>query len=224
MRELELDHIFICVEPNAPEAIALADSGLQEGRNRIHRGQGTANRCFFFHNAYLELLWSCNSTEIKSSLVQPLHLWERCHWRNISACPFGISLRLTNNSSDNLPFSTWQYCPSYLPEGAFIPIATNSQFTDEPLIFLSPVSQSPASVSPDQRPPLEHNVKLERITKIDVSLAKEKPFSAEIAILQSLGLANFTRGQSYHLQLEFDRGMNGKTYNFEPDLPLSFRW
>jgi hypothetical protein len=112
----------------------------------------------------------------------------------------------------------------YLPEGAFLPISTNSQFTDEPICFLSPVSQSPASVSLEKRPPLEHNVKLKKITKIDVSLAKKKSFSAEIAILQALGLANFKSGQSYHLQLEFDRGINGKTYNFEPDLPLSFRW
>lgn len=223
MTELELDHIFICVEPNAPEASTLLNFGLQEGRNGVHRGQGTANRCFFFHNAYLELLWSYNSTEIQSSLVQPLHLWERCHWRNSFACPFGISFRSANNSSDNLPFSTWKYYPPYLPEGAFLPISTNSQFIDEPIIFLS-LSQSPASVPLDKRPPLEHSVELKRITKINVSLAQKKSFSAEITILQSLGLANFKSGQSYHLQLEFDRGMNGKSYNFEPNLPLSFRW
>lgn len=54
--DLELDHIFVCVKPNAPEAIALNNFGLHEGRRRTHQGQGTVNVCFFFQNAYLELL------------------------------------------------------------------------------------------------------------------------------------------------------------------------
>ena len=52
---LTFDHVFICSENPAEAERALADFGLQFSRRRIHRGQGTANACAFFDNAYLEL-------------------------------------------------------------------------------------------------------------------------------------------------------------------------
>ena len=53
---LELDHVFICVEEATAAERALADFGLQFGLRAVHGGQGTANACAFFDNAYLELL------------------------------------------------------------------------------------------------------------------------------------------------------------------------
>src|SRR5258708_38002962 len=72
---LAVDHVFICVEnPHAAER-ALADFGVQFGRRRIHQGQGTANACAFFDNAYLELLWRHDDDELQSEVVRPLGLW-----------------------------------------------------------------------------------------------------------------------------------------------------
>lgn len=53
MSTMVLDHIFICVQPGASEAEALIDFGLTEGSPNRHQGQGTANRRFFFRNAFL---------------------------------------------------------------------------------------------------------------------------------------------------------------------------
>ncbi len=63
----ELDHLFIMTDINAPVADRLISSGLTEGRSNIHPGQGTANRCFFFHNAMLELLWRNTAPTNRSS-------------------------------------------------------------------------------------------------------------------------------------------------------------
>src|SRR5437879_3127395 len=90
---LAVDHVFICVEnPHAAER-ALADFGLQFGRRRIHQGQGTANACAFFDNAYLELLWRHDDDDLQSEVVRPLGLWERVRWRETGASPFGVALR-----------------------------------------------------------------------------------------------------------------------------------
>jgi hypothetical protein len=55
---LELDHLFICTAPGAPEAEEFVRFGLREGPPNQHPGQGTANRRFAFANAMIELLWA----------------------------------------------------------------------------------------------------------------------------------------------------------------------
>ncbi|MDJ0592016.1 MAG: hypothetical protein QNJ72_18845 [Pleurocapsa sp. MO_226.B13] len=54
---IELDHLFICSQVNAPEIDRLLDLGLVEGSSNTHPGQGTANRRIFFANLMLELAW-----------------------------------------------------------------------------------------------------------------------------------------------------------------------
>lgn len=74
---LELDHVFICVDEAPAAERVLADFGLQFGLHAIHPGQGTANSCAFFDNAYLELLSRHDDDELQSAAVRPLALWER---------------------------------------------------------------------------------------------------------------------------------------------------
>src|SRR5713226_1941585 len=118
---LAVDHVFICVEsPHAAER-ALADFGVQFGRRRIHQGQGTANACAFFDNAYLELLSRHDDQELQSPAVRPLALWERVRWRQTGASPFGIAFRTRNIE---LSINTWPYAAAFLPPGKIIPIVT----------------------------------------------------------------------------------------------------
>lgn len=221
---LELDHLFVCVQPEAPEAEHLFAFGLQEGRRRVHSGQGTSNVCFFFHNAYLELLWMSNSEEIQSATVRPLGLWERCRWRETQACPFGIAFRFTSANASDCPFPTWNYQAAYLPAGAAIPIATNSTLMSEPLIFISPVAPKPVAYPIDRRPPLVHQPGLIEITRLRVTLPEIQALSPESTSLSKLKLVEFVEGDRYHLDIEFDRGNTNQSHDFHPVLPLSIRW
>jgi hypothetical protein len=125
----ELDHLFIFAEPTA--ANRLVAIGLLEGRSRIHHGQGTTNRCFFFHNAMVEILWVRDPEEAQSEIIRPTLLWER--WNNRqTVCSFGICLRST--TPDAIAFQSWAYRPPYLPETVSIAIATNPKLT-EPMLF-----------------------------------------------------------------------------------------
>ncbi|MEH2395648.1 MAG: hypothetical protein V7K21_29700 [Nostoc sp.] len=222
--QLELDDIFVCVEPEAPAADMLTAFGLTEGSRRIHRGQGTANVCFLFDNAYLELLWLFDANEIQSPLVRPTGLWSRCRWQEIQACPFGISWRSTASNLQEKPFPTWNYHPAYRTPKASIAIATNSDNLSEPLIFISPATQKPQNYPLERRPPLIHKVGFKEITALQVTLLGVQNFSPEVRMLIDLGLVQFSQGNFYQLQIEFDNAKGSNSQGFGLQLPIVVRW
>ena len=103
---MELDHVFVCVDDASAAEQALADFGLQFSVHAVHQGQGTANACAFFENAYLELLWRHDDHELRSEVVRPLALWERVRWRHTGASPFGLAFGLDVTSLRWIPGST----------------------------------------------------------------------------------------------------------------------
>src|ERR1700745_1890329 len=90
---IELDHLFVCTAPNAPEAEELIQFGLREGPSNQHPGQGTACRRFAFAHAMIALFWVSDSCEAQNQSTRPTLLWERWSGRAVNACPFGICLR-----------------------------------------------------------------------------------------------------------------------------------
>src|SRR5215471_7840546 len=113
---IELDHLFVCTAPGAPEAEQLVQFGLREGPPNQHPGQGTANRRFAFANAMIELLWVSDAAEAQSDGARRTLLWERWSEREGRACPFGICLRPDDSQATEPPFPAWEYHPPYLPE------------------------------------------------------------------------------------------------------------
>lgn len=117
---LELDHLFVCTKPGAPEAEELVQFGLREGPPNRHPGQGTANRRFAFANAMIELLWVCDPSEAQSEGSRPTLLWERWSGRAGGACPFGICLRPADPRQTDSSFPGCHYRPAYLPDPLFM--------------------------------------------------------------------------------------------------------
>ena len=145
-----LDHVFFATaEPDTIEQ-ELAVLGFDFTARRRHEGQGTANACAVFDNAFFEILWCVDSAEITSDLVRPLGLDERVRWRETGACPVGLCFRSVDGSGTNAswPFDTWDYEPRYAKGRGVIPIVTPPGCLSEPLIFLSPAAQS-RSVGPE---------------------------------------------------------------------------
>jgi hypothetical protein len=75
--EIELDHLFVCTAPGAPEAEKLVQFGLHEGPPNQHPSQGTACRRFSFANAMIELFWVSDASEAQSQNSRRTLLWER---------------------------------------------------------------------------------------------------------------------------------------------------
>jgi hypothetical protein len=220
----EFDHLFIFTDVGAIEADRLLSFGLVEGSSRVHRGQGTTNRCFFFHNAMLELLWVYDAREAQSDRIYRTCLWERSRDRNHGACPFGICLRSTGESEGTIAFSSWAYQPPYLPENVSIAVGTNSEILTEPMLFQIPWGKRPDLFSGEKLQPLEHGIGFREITRVElVSPAANNP-SPELQAVIATNQLKMRLGSEYCIELGFDGEVQGKLADFRPGLPLVVSW
>jgi hypothetical protein len=213
---LELDHVFICVEEIATAEQALAGFGIQFDLHAVHGGQGTANACAFFDNAYLELLWRHDERELQSPAVQPLALWERIHWRQTDASPFGIAFRTERVETS---IDTWPYEAAFLPSGKNIPIVTKPGAADEPLVFLIP-----ATLPIRLRPSQPHRGQHRRVTRVAAFGPRVSALPEGVRRLCDHEVLTVGRAPEHKLELEWDAGGSGKSHDFRPTLPLVLRW
>ncbi len=220
---MEVDHLLICTTPGAPEAEALTRFGLTEGSRNNHPGQGTANKRFFFHNAFIELLWLTNAMEAQSELARPTTLYERLTQVGTDISPFGICLRPANSTHLDPPFPTWSYRPSYLPAELSIDVGSATPLA-EPLWFFLSFATRPDTAVPDDRQPLHHRRGFKEITSIHLTVSNTDGLSPPaLAALQSRCI-DFTRGEYPHLEIGFDNSSMGQSHCFSPTLPLTFSW
>lgn len=148
---MDLDHLFVFTEPGGgPLRGQLAELGLDETYTRAHPGQGTANVCYAFDNAFLELLWVTDAEEAQAPRTRRTRLWERSQWRVRSACPLGVAWR-----GPGVGIDTWPYRPQYLPPEQSIPVAVASDDPGLPMVFRSPGTQPPLAWPPARRRDLQ---------------------------------------------------------------------
>jgi Glyoxalase-like domain len=212
---LELDHIFICCAPGAPEADALLRLRLLEGSPNNHPGQGTENRRFFFKNAFLELLWVSNPKETQNPRTRRTRLWERWSQRATGTCPFGIAFRPAGPTVDEPPFPTWRYTPAYLPEGLSIHFAEGTSLKEPEFFYFSWPSRS-STISSQ---PTGHDVPLHGITSVVVGIPDLHTLSDTALKVASAGLVSFKKAPAHILQL----GITAETevvYDLRPELPV----
>lgn len=191
---MQIDHVFIRVTRGGPEAEALRAFGLTEGSGNIHPGQGTANRRFFFANAFIELLWIADEAEIASPLTAPTRLRERLT-PGSAASPFGICYR-PSATANVATFPTFSYHPSYLPPAVCIDIAADAPLS-APMQFFFAVASAPEQWQGERRQPLQHAAGLQNITAIE-----------------------FPCGDEPLLKIIFDHEAHGLHHDFRPTLPL----
>lgn len=219
----ELDHVFACVDPEAPESARLVALGLTQGRSAVHEGQGTANRCFLFHNAYLELIWVRDAADARSALTGRTRLFERWEGRARATCPFGICLRPARPSPANgPPFAGWDYLPRYVPASRPIHVGANSDRLAEPMLFFI-ASASRPDTWPGQ-PPLQHRLGVREVTRVTWRRPTGEPLSAELQAVIGAGCVRVEPGDAHALEICFDHGTRGQGASLEPHLPIAFTW
>jgi hypothetical protein len=195
---LELDHVFICCSPGAPESDALVRLGLNEGSPNTHPGQGTANRRFFFRNAFLELLWVSEPAEARSEQTRRTRLWERWSQRSSSACPFGVVFRPKGANAATAPFATWSYRPNYLPSGVAIEFAEDVPLEEPELVYLR------------------------HVCGVTVGLPSAAGLSQPSQAVLSAGLVTYRFAAEHVLELTFLAAQE-TAFDLRPTLPLLLR-
>ncbi len=216
---LELDHVIVCCDAGAPEAAAVAAAGLLEGSSNVHVGQGTANRRFFFRNAYLELLWVADLTEARREPARRTRLWERWLRRRQGACPFGVAFRPADAEADEAPpFPTWAYHAPYLPAQVSIGIALATPLTEPEFLHMTFATPPDAK----NREPMNHPVGFARLTGIGIGVPSD-PHSPAAKTASASGLVTFFSAPQYVMELNFDGGTGDRCFDLRPRVPLVFR-
>jgi hypothetical protein len=213
---IELDHVFVCSSPGAPEAEELIRIGFREGAPNRQAGQGTANRRFAFVNAMIELLWVCDEQEAQSEITRRTLLWDRWIARNGQACPFGICLRPAASVGVGAPFSALDYRPAYLPDPLALQIAEAG--LEEPMwVYLSFMSR-------DKRKQhfAEHPNGAREITGLTLTTVEPLASSAAHCVVLS-GILTARIGSETLLEIEFDHGKRSATFDLRPKLPILIR-
>jgi hypothetical protein len=204
-----LDHCYICVEDPTMAEQLLTDFGLQFTLHAEHPGQGTRNACAFFENAYFELLICVDANLLESPVVGPLGLRERFDWRCSGASPFGVAFRGASSGLE-----TWPYHAPFLPDGLHLPIATPTGRPDLPMIFLIP-PHLPIQL----RSATAHRGAPRNLTRLDIYGPR---MPADLVPANAV-LAAHT-APSHHLQMQWDHGIEGRSHDFRPALPLTIHW
>jgi hypothetical protein len=217
---MEIDHIFICVRPGAPEAEALARFGLVEGSGNAHPGQGTANRRFFFDNAFIELLWLADAAEANSEATRPTMLFQRLTGEAAQVSPFGLCFR-PSGGEKRAPFPSWQYRPAYLPPGLAVDVADAP--AAEPMWFFLAFGGRPDAAAPARRQPLQRPGGLRQITSLRLTSPGRGAASPAMAAAAAAGV-EVREGAGHLLEIGFDHETAGRAHDFRPALPLLLRW
>ena len=210
---MEIDHIFIFSDDqNADELISF---GLAEGSNRIHTGQGTANRKFYFENFFLEILWVYDQQEVQSDTVKNTKLWEHSLSPKDNYSPFGLCL-VNTEDTNRLFEEKIDYQPVYFPSGkVFEFVETKSYF---PSTFRLPF------VSPkENNEPKNHSNGMKRLTKAIFFIPNLNQHiniqNTYLSFFENQDSISFQEGEKFMLHLEFDNKVQKKIKQFEK-LPL----
>ena len=215
---IELDHLFVCAAPGAPEAEELIQFGLHEAPTNQHPGQGTANRRFAFSNAMIELLWVSDSREAQSQDTKRTLLWERWSGRIDRVCPFGICVRpVDSEDTGPLPFPSWEYRPAYLPDPLVMHIAEAG--LEEPMwVYLSFMRRLHR-----EEQFIEHPIGIREITGLSLTNRVPLHSPASQRVIES-GILKTRIGETHLLEIEFDNKRGKKRVDFRPHLPVVFQF
>jgi hypothetical protein len=214
---IELDHVFICTAPGAPEAEEFVRFGLREGSPNRHPGQGTANRRFAFANAMIELLWVDDGEEAQSECSRRTQLWERWSSREGKASPFGICVRPIDSQNTESPFPAWKYRPSYLPDPLVMHLGEAG--VEEPMwVYLGFMQR----FDREQRFG-EHPIGIREITNLTLTTPVPLRSAASQSMVES-GILSSQDGPESLLEIEFDGSGRKEIADFRPHLPVVFQF
>jgi len=210
---LELDHVFILVKPEAQVADLLVSLGMEESFSRVHKGQGTSNRRFELSNGMLEFLWVRDGDEANDGPGRDLVLQQRSEISEAS--PFGIILHRKDNVNLDMPFMGWKYQPDYFKPPMSFHIGMNSNILLEPLCIYVPF------IEPEVRKIEEGAFKSLSHVKIYTTMEK---LSDVLTITDTADRLSIAYANEHLMEVTLDDNKCGLSKDFRPEIPLIIHW
>ncbi|MEA5463810.1 VOC family protein [Leptothoe sp. PORK10 BA2] len=212
---LELDHVFMLVEPAAEVANRLLEQGFQEGSGNTHPGQGTANRRVYFANGMVEFLWVRDADEARAGPGRDLCFPERA--ADPDASPFGlIFVPGVAQASPEMPFPGWHYQPDYFPPPKGFHVGANSGNLMEPLCFYFPFHDPGVPRPQPQRNP-------QRITEVVIS-TRSTDTHGVLELASGCDRISIQSANQHLMEITLDCHTAGQTKDFRPAMPLVLYW
>lgn len=212
---MNIDHIFIFTKPNDIAIEQLTNAGFVEGVGRVHEGQGTANRKFYFENFFLEFIWVINEEEIQSEKIKSMGLWDRANYKHNGYSRFGICFQ-NDESTDTLFKNAFHYQPDYFPQGKVIEILKHNDKPSLPMMFRLPFK---GDIKHNQ--PVSHTNGVKKLTAIVFQYTDKIERSYFEVIPENLIM--FRKADETWLVLGFDNLKQQKTIIIE-ELNLSIQY
>jgi hypothetical protein len=214
---MEVNHILLFSGEQGNEADELVEIGLKEGSNRVHPGQGTQNRKFYFKNFFLEIVWVIDEKQARSELTSSTGIWERSSFREKGFSPFGICFTNTEDL-DGIFAESINYKPVYIPKGTSFEIIPHQE---QP--FLPWICRLPAIEIKISGEPTDHLSGLCNLTGIRIGISQSNFRNELTRFLESTTFFHFYVSEKHHMTLEFDHRSKGRTINLNR-LPLSIEY
>ncbi|WGK64855.1 VOC family protein [Croceiramulus getboli] len=211
---MTIDHLFICSSQQGQEAEQFVQLGWQDGSSRIHPGQGTVNRKFYFENGFLELLWIDDLEELQNGPAATIGLQERFHWQTEEVSRFGLCLA-PSPELDLLFAKANTYRPDYFSPGKII---NYFHFPKLPWVFKLPF---PPKFNPQE--PLQDALGIQELTKVIFEIPDLNGSEPLLRHLNQQKSLVFRDGSTTALIMEFDDQRQDQEQNF-PDLDLRIRY
>ena len=231
---LEIDHLFVWVAKEAPEAKALEAAGLKilEEVSK-HTGQGTASRGCIFENSYLELIWIDDEKAASdNSSRSGIDFVTRARWKESGASPFGIGLHRVAGRTGVIPFPVIDYWAEWMEPKTSIQFSRDVSDPKEPMYFVVPDSmaipdaatlENLRKADPGYAAMLVHPLGVKKLTGIRV-VTNGNGLIPTASALSEGGVLRVEKGDAGLMELTFDGGAEKQTIDLRPQLPLILRY
>lgn len=236
--KLKVDHVNIWLENPKLAKEKLEQIGftsIPDSLCKIHEGQGTTGRYFYFLNSYLEFIFIYDEEEFKKNGKKnnKLDFIERSNSPENGFSPFSIALQMDDYNKDEIPFKTIEYSQGWMGPSNKIYVAENSKIKKgEPSVFVVfpeieyDVFESMEDLSkiPEEysmwRAFYKHKNGAEKITKIKIHSRELDGKSETVKILNEIKGVELVEGEEYLMELYFDNHKKNEVYDMRPEIPL----
>ena len=236
--DLKVDHLNIWIKNPKQAKEKLTNIGftaVPDSLSKIHTGQGTTGRYFYFLNTYLELIFVYNQQELEQNnkINKDLDFTKRANFDKNGALPFSIALKVKDYDVSKIPFEKIKYHQDWMEQDVNIYAAKNSKTNlKEPSIFVVyPKIQYDVFETIEDLKQIPEEYKLwrefykhpngaKKVTKIVITTKDADLHSETLKAVNGIEKITVKNGETYLMELYFDNNIQKKSFDLRPGLPL----